>query len=193
MLSNNNISSFFFFSTLIFTLLHFSTPQTLIQDSCKTCSDEDPNVPYGFCTTSLFAAPASRCASLKGLGMISIRLTRYNLTDTRCHIKQLLMNKKLDKYVRSCLETCFELYDDALSTIKLAMKSYSNKKYYDANIQVSAVMDTATTCEDAFNERKGVVSPLTARNNATFQLSAIVLYVLHAVQIGSGNSTTKLC
>lgn len=95
--------------------------------------------------------------------------------------------------MRSCLETCFELYDDALSGVKLAMKSYSNKKYYDANVQMSAVMDSATTCEDGFNERKGVVSPLTARNNATFQLSAIVLYVLQAVQTGSANSTTELC
>lgn len=125
--------------------------------------------------------------------MISIRLTRYNLTDTRCHIKQLLMNKKLDKYVRSCLEACFELYDDALPSIKLAMKAYSDKKFYDANIQVSAVMDAATTCEDGFHEKTGVVSPLTDRNNATFQLSAIVLYIMHAIQIGSSNSTTELC
>lgn len=193
MLSKYYISSFFFLSTLILSFLPHSTSQTLIQNTCKTCSDEDPNVPYGFCTTSLFAAPASRCASLKGLGMISIRLTRYNLTDTRCHIKQLLLNKKLDKYVRSCLETCFELYDDALPSIKMAMKSYSNRKFYDANVQVSGVMNAATTCEDGFLERKGVVSPLSQRNNATFQLSAIVLYVINAVQISSSNSSSELC
>ncbi|KAI3741702.1 hypothetical protein L1987_59376 [Smallanthus sonchifolius] len=128
-------------------------------DTCKTSSQQDPNVKLPFCTTSLQAAPASHCADLKGLGMMSIRLTRYNITDTRCYIKQLLKNntKKLDPYVKSCLDDCFELYSDAISGIKQAMKSYSSKRFFDANVQISSVMDATTTCEDGFKERKSVV------------------------------------
>ncbi|KAJ8565735.1 hypothetical protein K7X08_008311 [Anisodus acutangulus] len=156
--------------------------QTLIQNTCKTCSKDDPNIQYGFCTTSLQAAPASQCATLRGLGMISIRLIRYNVTDTRCNVKILLKDKNLDPYVRRCLMDCFELYSDAITYIKLAMKSYNTKKFYDANIQISSIMDAATTCEDGFKEKDDVVSPLTKKNEITFQLSAVALSVMNLIK-----------
>ncbi|XP_059313069.1 putative invertase inhibitor [Lycium ferocissimum] len=170
------------FLSLFSLTFHISTGQTLIQNTCKTSSKDDPNIKYGFCTTSLQAAPASQCASLRGLGMISIRLIRYNVTDTRCSVKILLKDKNLDPYARSCLKDCFELYSDAITTIKLAMKSYNTKKYYDANIQISSVMDAATTCEDGFKEKNGVVSPLTKRNEITFQLSAMALSLMNLLK-----------
>ncbi|KAJ0914172.1 putative pectinesterase inhibitor domain-containing protein [Helianthus annuus] len=178
------------FSSFSMTLLLFSlfflsiNGQDLIYNTCKTLSQQDPNVDLQFCITSLQAAPASHCADLKGLGMISIRLTRYNITDTRCYIKRLLNNatKILDPYVKSCLDDCFEVYSDAILDIKQAMKSYISKRFFDANIQISSVMDATTTCEDGFKERKGVVSPLTKRNDATFQLSAITLSIMNILQ-----------
>ncbi|KAM3323153.1 putative invertase inhibitor [Capsicum chacoense] len=180
------LSSFFpplsLFLSLFFLTFHGSTGQNLIENTCKTCSKDDPNIKYDFCTSSLLAAPASECASLRGLGMISIRLIRYNLTDTRCHVKKLLKEKNLDPYVKRCLKDCLELYSDAIPTIKLAMKSYNAKKYYDANIQISSVMDAPTTCEDGFKEKEGVVSPLTKRNDITFQLSAVALSVMNLVK-----------
>ncbi|KAI3800856.1 hypothetical protein L1987_28955 [Smallanthus sonchifolius] len=181
-------SSFSLTLIFLFSLFFLSiNAQDLIHDTCKTSSQQDPNVKLAFCTTSLQAAPASHCADLKGLGMMSIRLTRYNITDTRCYIKQLLKNntKKLDPYVKACLDDCFELYSDAISGIKQAMKSYSSKRYFDANVQISSVMDATTTCEDGFKQRKGVVSPLTKRNDATFQLSAIVLSIMNILQSSS--------
>ncbi|MCD9641163.1 hypothetical protein HAX54_027109, partial [Datura stramonium] len=114
--------------------------------------------------------------------MISIRLIRYNVTDTRCHVKILLMDKNLDPYIRRCLRDCFELYSDAITSIKLAMKSYNTKKYYDANIQISSIMDAATTCEDGFKEKNDLVSPLTERNEITFQLSAMTLSIMNLVK-----------
>ncbi|KAG8391451.1 hypothetical protein BUALT_Bualt01G0189200 [Buddleja alternifolia] len=170
---------------LILSIINGAKSQNLINSSCKTFSNNDPNINYNFCTTSLQAAPASRCATLPGLGSISIRLTRYNITDTRCHIKQLMKNRKLDPYVRQCLGDCFELYSDAIVTVKQAMKYYDEKKFDDANIQLSSVMDAATTCEDGFKERKGVVSPLTKRNGDVFELSAVALSVMRLIQSGS--------
>ncbi|KAK1420430.1 hypothetical protein QVD17_22015 [Tagetes erecta] len=173
---------------LLFCLFQVSiNTQDLIYNTCKTSSQQDPNVKLQFCTTSLQAAAASHCADLKGLGMMSIRLTRYNITDTRCYIKQLLKNNtnKLDPYVKSCLNDCFELYSDAIPGIKQAMESYNSKRFFDANVQISSVMEAATTCEDGFKEKKGVVSPLTKRNDATFELSAIALSIMNILQSSS--------
>ncbi|GER49411.1 plant invertase/pectin methylesterase inhibitor [Striga asiatica] len=181
--------SIFFLSVLIIIIIQAasSSNQTLINSTCKTAANDNPNINFSFCTTSLQAAPASRCATLKGLGTISIRLIRYNITDTRCHIRQLLKNsKKLDPYVRQCLDDCFQLYSDAIPSVKEAMRLYNQNKFDDATTQISAIMTDSTTCEDGFGERKGVVSPLTSRNGYSFELSAIALSVMRIVQTGSG-------
>ncbi|XP_059651685.1 putative invertase inhibitor [Cornus florida] len=172
----------FSFSLYLFTFFHFTTGSNLINDTCKVCAKIDPNVKLNFCTTSLQAAPASECADLRGLGIISIRLVKYNVTDTRCKIKQLMKNKTLDPYVKACLYDCFQLYSDAIPSVEKAMKYYNSKNYFEANIQISGVMTMATTCEDGFKEKKGVVSPLTKRSNDTYQLSAIVLSIMSVIQ-----------
>ncbi|GFY92053.1 hypothetical protein Acr_08g0004490 [Actinidia rufa] len=175
-------SSLLLISLLCLFIFHGATSSNLIQETCKTCSKDNPNIKYNFCTTSLQAAPASQCAGHHGLGMISIRLVRNNVTDTQCHVKQLLKNKKLDPYVRGCLEDCLDLYSDAIPSVKQAMEHFNSQRYTDANTQISSVMDAATTCEDGFREKKGMVSPLTKRNKNTFELSAMVLSIMHMLQ-----------
>ncbi|CAK9152061.1 unnamed protein product [Ilex paraguariensis] len=170
------------FLFLFLLAIHVSTAKNLIHDTCKSIAQNDPNINYNFCTTSLQAAPASQCAGLRGLGMISIRLIRYNVTDTRCKIKHLLQIKKLDPFVRACLDDCYELYDDAIPSIKQAMKHYNSKLFVDANMAIGSVLDAASTCEDGFKDKKGVVSPLTKRNNDTFQLSALALSAMQIIQ-----------
>lgn len=181
-------SSFLFFCLCFCFLLVLNNgvqAQNLINNSCKILAKGDPNIKYDFCATSLQAAPASQCATLRGLGTINIRLIRYNITDTRCRIKHMLKEKKLNPYVKACLGDCLELYSDAIPDIKQAMKNYNSKKYVDANVQISSVMDAVTTCEDGFKERKGVASPLTKRNDDTFQLSAMALSLMSMIQTGS--------
>ncbi|KAL3537139.1 hypothetical protein ACH5RR_000505 [Cinchona calisaya] len=181
-----SFSSPFFFAFLLCIIIHGVTSQeNLINKTCKTFAKDDPNINSNFCTTSLQAAPASQCATLHGLGTISIRLVRYNVTDTRCNIKHLIKDKKWDPYVKQCLNDCLELYSDALDSVKKAMKAYNSKRFDDANVEISSILDAATTCEDGFNEKEGVVSPLTKRNNNTFLLSAIALNFLHVLQTGS--------
>ncbi|XP_057980481.1 putative invertase inhibitor [Malania oleifera] len=166
---------FFFFSTFHGVV----TGSTLIQKTCNVSAKTDPNLPSGFCVTSLQAAPASECASLRGLGMISMRLAGDNATDTRCYITRLLKNPTLNPFARGCLVDCLDLYSDAIPDLAEAMKSYRAGRFDDANIQVSAVMDAASTCEDGFKERRGLVSPLTKRNNDLFKLSAITLSIMN--------------
>ncbi|XP_059433940.1 putative invertase inhibitor [Corylus avellana] len=169
-------TSFFFF---FFFFFHAINGHNLIHETCKMCAQKDPNLSYNFCVTSLQAVPKSGCANLRHLGTISIRLTKQNVTATRHRIKKLLEKKNLDPFVKGCLNDCFELYSDAIPSLKKALKAYKGRRYQDANIAVSSVIDAATTCEDGFSEQDGIVSPLTKSNNDTFQLSAIALSIIN--------------
>ncbi|KAM7529982.1 hypothetical protein LguiB_033392 [Lonicera macranthoides] len=91
---------------------------------------------------------------------MSIRLTRHNLTDLRCHVKELLLIKHLDLYLRACLDDYFMLYSDAISSVKEAMKNFNSKRYVDANTELSSVIDAAATCENGFRERKARLAGL---------------------------------
>ncbi|XP_057807525.1 putative invertase inhibitor [Salvia miltiorrhiza] len=176
--------SFFFLFIFIFSMsITGSSSESLINSTCKAMAAANPNVKFGFCATSLQAAPASRCASSRGLGVIAIRGLRYNVTDTRCFVKQLLRSRAWEPYVAQCLRDCLDLYSDAIPAAKLAMRYFSQRRFGDANVQVSSVMDAATTCEDGFAERSGVVSPLTKRNADAFQIGAMALSIMAAVSI----------
>ncbi|KAL4325225.1 hypothetical protein GQ457_11G000390 [Hibiscus cannabinus] len=158
---------------------------SFIRKTCKKCAQSDPNLSYNFCLTSLQAAPNShRANDLRQLGKISIKLLGRNLTNSSSYIKELLKNKdKTDPFVRSCLHDCLDLYSDATLTAKQAIRDYRAKRYDDSNIGVSSIMDSSTTCEDGFKEKEGVVSPLTKRNNDTFQLSAISLSIINMIRL----------
>lgn len=182
------------FSLPIFLLLSSTfhvaiQAKNLIPETCRTCAERDPNLSYNFCVTSLQAAAESHCAAdLRELGKISIKLLKHNVTSTRQHIKKLLQKKKLDPFVKACLSDCFELYSDAIPDVTKALKEYKTKHYEDANIDVSSISTASTTCEDGFNEKNGVVSPLTKRNTYTFQLSAIALSIINMQsRLASGN------
>jgi pectinesterase inhibitor-like protein len=164
-------SSFFIFLAVFFSFFAGFPAvdgHNLILETCKTCAQKDPTLSYNFCVASLQAAPKSgRAANLRQLGNISIKLTKHNVTATRRHVKKLLKKKNLDPFVKGCLNDCFELYSDAIPSLKKALKDYKGKRYEYANIDMSAVMEYATNCEDGFNEKDGVVSPLTKRNKTT--------------------------
>ncbi|KAH6813068.1 hypothetical protein C2S51_022086 [Perilla frutescens var. frutescens] len=175
------ISKAFVFTFLI--TIETTSGKSLINSTCLDIAQDDPNIDYSFCTTSLQAAPASHCSTLQGLATISMKLLRYNITDTRCFIKHLIKkNRASDPYLRVCLSDCFELFSDAIPSVKQAMRDYAKKRLDDANVEISSIMDGATTCEEGFKEKRGVVSPLTERNNHTFQLSAMALSILHIIQ-----------
>ncbi|KAM7275177.1 hypothetical protein ACFE04_017043 [Oxalis oulophora] len=162
-----------------------SCNKKLINETCQKCSQNDPNLSYTFCLNSLLAAPVKHCTSnLRDLGMISIKLIKSNVTDTKSFIKKTLdkNSKTLDPFVKSCLGDCLELYSDAITNLNDTMNDYKAKRYDDANILVSSVLDAATTCEDGFKEKDGLVSPLTKRNNDTFQLSVISLSIINMLR-----------
>lgn len=77
------------------------------------------------------------------------------------------------------MDDCLELYSDSRETLKQAAKDYKARRYVDANVEVSSVADAATTCEDGFKEKEGVVSPLKKRDDDTFLLSAVSLSIIN--------------
>ncbi|CAA3032820.1 invertase inhibitor [Olea europaea subsp. europaea] len=144
---------FSIFHALFLTFLITSqgtTAQNLINETCKIFAQNDPNIDYNFCTTSLQADPASQTATLQELGKISIRLIKCNVTDTRFYIKNLIKNEKWGSYTKQSLSDCFELFSDAIPSAKKAMKYYSKKLYSNNNVQLSTILDDSTTCEDGF-------------------------------------------
>ena len=167
--------------TIIFLFLssHFIAANHLIQQTCRTCSQTDPNISYKFCLNTLQADRRAHYAgNLTELGLVSVKLVRRNVSETRVHIEKLLKKKNLDSYVKVCLNDCLEVYSDAISTLREAIRDYRAGRYEDSNIKVSSVLDDASTCEDGFGE-KGVVSPLTKRNNNVSRLSAIALSIIN--------------
>ncbi|XP_062000549.1 putative invertase inhibitor [Rosa rugosa] len=157
------------------------TANNVISETCKECAQKNPSLSYKFCVTSLQADPNSQGADLRQLGLISMKLVQHNVTNTRRFIKHLLKNEELDKFVRMYLDDCLDLYTDAIPSIKQAVKDYKMKDNRHANIEVSSVAGAATTCEDGFEERPGLVSPLTKRNNEMFQLCVIALRIINMV------------
>ncbi|KAG6630495.1 putative invertase inhibitor [Carya illinoinensis] len=165
---------------LLFSTFHAMSTNNLIPETCKKCVQKDPNLTYKFCVTSLQAARGShRVDDLRELGKISIKLIKHNVTNTRHHIQKLLKNRRLDSFLKECLDDCFSLYSDSIPTLGQALKDYKTKNYENVNIDLSSMIDVSTTCEDGFNEKKGAISPLTKRNNDTFQLSAISLSIIN--------------
>ncbi|KAD4982642.1 hypothetical protein E3N88_19313 [Mikania micrantha] len=130
------------------------------------------------------AAPGSRHTDVRGLGKIAIQLAQVNVTNTKSHIK-ILLKKKYNSFVKMCLNDCLELYSDAVIDIKHALKSYKSKRYDEANALITSVMDATTTCENGFKEKHNIVSPLTKRNDATFELCGIGLSIMHILRVGT--------
>ncbi|KAG7026059.1 hypothetical protein SDJN02_12557, partial [Cucurbita argyrosperma subsp. argyrosperma] len=172
------ILSIFFFSNFLITRSVSNTDTPLIHKTCNKIVRQDPNVSFNFCLTSLqFAIKHSYYVDLRRLGLLSIGLVCSNVTNTYHFITELIRNKNLDSSIKLCLVDCLELYSDAISTMKLAMRNYRLRRYNDANVAISAVMDAAETCENGFKEKK-VNSPLKKRDEDVFELGAIVLAIM---------------
>ncbi|KAJ1399420.1 Pla a 1-like [Sesbania bispinosa] len=178
----------FLFLTLTILLCSFHSfvdCNRLIQQTCKNCSETDPNINYQFCITSFQSDRRSHCAkNLYELGLVSIKLIRHNITDTNAQIKELLKKKKkLDPFVKECLDDCLDVYSDTFTTLREAIRDYRAKRYVDCNVKLSSVIDASTTCEDGFKQKDDAISPLTKRNKDVFQLSAIALSIVNMLNI----------
>ncbi|XP_038888305.1 putative invertase inhibitor [Benincasa hispida] len=159
------------------TLFQLAYCLDIVQHSCKLAAKTDPYVDYKLCVQILKANPNSKDANFKDLVMISINQSKANATEIRSEISQLIKgtNEKWGKYSLNCLKSCLELYSEAVSDLKKALRALEMEDYETTNTEVSAAMDAPVSCEDGYKEKDGEVSPLTEINDGFFQLIAISL------------------
>ncbi|XP_050226682.1 putative invertase inhibitor [Mercurialis annua] len=176
-MKNYFMNALLFNLATIFLFLNYAMSINIdsINDNCKKAAAIDQNFSYDFCVAFLQADPKAETATLADLELISINLAISNSTNIISHISQLLNQKSLDPYISGALKDCLKLYNDAKSDLQDAISDLKSNDYYKANSDVSAAMDSSTTCEDGFKEKKGVVSPMANDNKSFFQITAIIL------------------
>ncbi|XXG81578.1 hypothetical protein AAC387_Pa09g2175 [Persea americana] len=131
------------------------------------------------CVSSLGSDPRSRGADLEGLGAIALDLTMVHGSETISQMKRLngQKNVKRDAYMAGCLRDCIEEYSDAVEDLRQSADAIKEKMYDTVNDMVSGAMTDSDTCEEAFNERPGYVSPLTERNQYFYKLCSNALSI----------------
>ncbi|KAH7668658.1 Pectinesterase protein [Dioscorea alata] len=171
----------FSITLVLFSNIHYCSSETtsekldIVSETCKRCADGDPNVSFNLCNNSLSSVPKSHKSDLRGLALISLKLSIKNATHVKSQVKKLLKATPAnDTYMRSCLESCEELYSDAISALRDSVKAIKAKRFDDAITYLSSVVDDPQTCEDGFSEG-GIVSPLGKEDDNFFGLSAISL------------------
>ncbi|GFZ00878.1 hypothetical protein Acr_14g0005130 [Actinidia rufa] len=155
----------------------------LINATCKQCADKSTSFSYDFCTTSLQPIPISHATNLQGLALIAMELALENATNTISKIESLLSRGEFDTFTLWCLKDCMELYRDGVSMLVTSIGVFMIEQYDVADLLLSAVVETASTCEDGFKEREGEASPLTAENDNLSQLGAIALCIINLLSV----------
>lgn len=57
----------------------------------------------------------------------------------------------VDAYKKDCLETCKEVYEDAVDAMKETLEDVNEGNYYKANVDVSAMSSNMETCKECVN------------------------------------------
>ncbi|XP_068634737.1 putative invertase inhibitor [Aristolochia californica] len=149
----------------------------LVQKVCHEFAQSDPLLSCSFCINSLTAAPPGFSCNLRNLGVLSAQLALTNATGTVSRIQHLLRNGTWNPFEKECLSSCLDAYSDiAVPSLEKSIQAFGANRCQDANVRMSAAMDSSTTCQDGFGEKKGThASPLTQQNYDLFQLCAISL------------------
>lgn len=191
--SSNSFSITLLFITIFNTMISSTIivvadhHHNVVEETCKKFEKKDPNIDYNFCISSFRAHPDIDWADdVQKLGTISLSLIENYVRKSVEYVKKLLLQIKRGveesaSYEKVRLEDCMELYSEAVVAVEEGKRAYKAKRYDDANIKMSSVMDSSRVCEDGFNdEKQGVVSsPMTKWNKDVFQLTAIALSIIN--------------
>lgn len=155
----------------------------LIKSTCKQCAQKSAVFSYHFCVTSLQVVPITQITNLEGVAVIAVELALQNATSTVSTIEKMLASAAaFDPFSVRCLNDCLELYADAIAMLVGSFWEFFSRHFNTANILLSAVMETASTCQEGFAEKEGeTAAPLTEENDNLFQLSDIALCISNLV------------
>lgn len=158
---------------LVLAAVDYSS-QDIVGNTCKRVAN--PVLPLNFCIKTLSSDPKSRTADLVGLGAIAIKHLKKSVSGVNSYAAGLL-KKKWDPYTTQCLKDCVELYTDSADSLSEIEGEYKEKLYADAQTHLSAVEDSATTCESQFKAQK----PLTSQNLEAQQSTRLVLAIINII------------
>ncbi|MCE2055426.1 hypothetical protein HAX54_042557 [Datura stramonium] len=68
--------------------------------------------------------------------------------------KRLAIAAKFDHFHKDCLETCKEVYEEAIDSMKKATQDVKQENFYKANVDISAMYSFIETCHDCVVETK---------------------------------------
>lgn len=158
-----------------FLLLHAASGT--LEENCKKIAGQ--TVTYEFCMASLGADPNSKNADLPTLGVISSKLTLAKGTAVQAYIAKLLHDKASDTKLVKALKDCKSNYADILPDgVEAAIKGFESRQYNDANIHLSAIMDSPDDCESGIKEIGAAAPPELTKLNEDFKnLAAIALHI----------------
>ncbi|KAF3776538.1 hypothetical protein EJ110_NYTH47751 [Nymphaea thermarum] len=100
--------------------------------------------------------PASGHLSPADMLLMQIKATAAKVGSATAHANQLLAGSTVTPYLRSCLETCKDMYDDMNANFDDAKKALALSDLDTLKTMLSATISDASTCEDGFLEMPGV-------------------------------------
>ncbi|KDP28269.1 hypothetical protein JCGZ_14040 [Jatropha curcas] len=83
--------------------------------------------------------------------------------------------------IRSCIDTCLEIYDTALYDLDDALEAVSSHDIDKLKTFLSATVSDISTCEEAFQEEPGAESPLKEFDDELDKLASNNLAIVNAL------------
>ncbi|KAJ3680642.1 hypothetical protein LUZ60_016920 [Juncus effusus] len=169
------------FLLLIISFFVCLSSGSIVEDTCKNISSSRPDISYDFCVKSFESdVNSSLVADHRTLAIIAAELANVTATKMQLRIKEMIEKEK-NKARRNRLDTCMEVYSDAIDDINNAAGAIDSGRDTDAQMFLSAALDASSDCEDAFSEADDE-SPLENEDGDYGKVAAIALAVVAALE-----------
>lgn len=166
---------------LLLLLLHLpSSPAAFLEETCRSITASRRDLTSDACISSLAADPSSRSADLHGLALIAAQLSITNATQAAARVQQLI-DATPEAKASDCLSVCLDVYSDATDHLRDAVAGIESGNYRDAVTFLSAAVDAAENCEDAFGD-DGISSPMVGEDEAFELVVKIALAIVAALR-----------
>ncbi|XP_058077113.1 pectinesterase inhibitor-like [Magnolia sinica] len=174
MAPNSHYSLMFLLSlTLILQSSSSQLTQNAIDPIYKVCSQTAYDE---LCVACLESDPRSSTGDLNVFVDILINLALSNVTNTYPYISKLY-NETSEPTMKSCLNQCLIMYEDAIYDLEDALTSLAAMDYSKLHRDMAETLDVALICDGCFTAPPFPKSPLTQQTLFLIQLSSITLAI----------------
>ncbi|KAM7463183.1 hypothetical protein LguiA_031304 [Lonicera macranthoides] len=138
------------------------------------------------CEAALRSDPGSAKADLKGLGHISIRVSKKSAQATLQLITALSKGGK-DPSIKGTLAACSEYYDDSIGNLDDTESALNAGDYLSMSAHASAALDGPADCNDEF-EKPTAEPPELKKASEDVEIRISALLVITNRLVGGGNN-----